>query len=159
MAHRKPATGTLIRGRSEVVLEFGNIGHGEARAVDHPHAMTQPIGTLLGHRAEPGGHLFDQDLQDDQGQSHASLAVGRGAEGPPSEVNDMLTGGIAVEDLEQEERGGGDRIELAIAPGIAGLATGLTNGFRAENHADVLTQPSKDGANESVHGWASSGSG
>jgi hypothetical protein len=63
----------------------------------------------------------------------------------------MLTSGIPVKDLEQEERDGGDRIELAMTPGIPRLATGTPNDFGAENPADVLTKSSQDSFGGCVH--------
>lgn len=156
MSHRKPATETLFRGLSEVVLEFGNVGHRDASSVDHPDAMTKPVGTSGSRRAELGGDHFDQGLQNAKGQSHSSFAVGRGAESPLSKLDNMLTSGIAVEDLEQEKRDRGDGIELAISPRITGLTTGFVDGFRRENFTDVLTQSRKDRNDMKVHGRAPS---
>ena len=67
------------------------------------HAMTEPIGAPGGRRTELRGDHLDEGLQDGEGQSLASFAVSCGAESPPSELDDVLTGGVAVEDLEQEK--------------------------------------------------------
>ena len=62
-------------------------------------------------------------------QSLASFTVGGGGEGPLPELDDMLAGGVAVEDLEHEERDRGDGVERAIAPGIARVAAGVSDGL------------------------------
>ena len=70
--------------------------------VDHPDTMTPPVGTLGGRGTKLGCDHFDQALQDGEGQSLAGCAVGGGAKSPLSELDNMLTGRVAVEDLGEE---------------------------------------------------------
>ena len=74
------------------------------------------------------------------GGAFSSLAVGVTGEGPDPEVDDMLAGGIAVEDLEQEQVDGGGRIEDAVAPAMADGLAGVGDGLGAEAGGEVLPE-------------------
>ncbi len=70
--------------------------------------MTWPL-------AHCGGGLLQQSVVDAQRQAIAGLAIGAVAEGLASEPDDVLTGGVAVENLEQEQIDGHNRVEEALA--------------------------------------------
>ena len=99
-----------------------------------------------------GRDLFGEFLEHEQRQSDASLAVGRGAEGEASEVNDMPTRGVAVEHLEEKKRNGRDGVEQAISPPISRLAAGRSDRFRTENFGEVLAKLGQNGHNGTEHG-------
>ena len=42
MGHGEAAAGLLAAGLAEVLLEFGHVGHGEARAIGDEHAVAMP---------------------------------------------------------------------------------------------------------------------
>ncbi len=96
--------------------------------------------------------------EDGQGEPLAGLAVGAVGEGPAAEVDDVLTGGVAVEDLEQEQVDGGDRVEDAIAPGVFLLLARLLDGLGGEFGGEVLPESAEDGDDTRRHGRAPSGS-
>src|SRR5207302_6395921 len=85
------------------------------------------------------------------------LAVGAVGEGPDAEVDDVGAGGVAVEDLEQEEIDRGGRVEDPLAPGVFGLAAGLLDGLHGQVGGDVLAQSAEDGDDTRRHGRAPSG--
>ena len=114
--------------------------------------MTKPVGTSGGRCAELGGDHFEQGLQDAEGQSFACIAVGCDAERPLSNLDNMLTSGIAVKDLEQEKRDRGDGIKLAISPRSTGQTTGFATGFWLEYLTDILAQSRNDMHEAKVHG-------
>ena len=71
-----------------------------------------------------------------------------------TEVDDVLAGGVAVEDLEEEEHDGGDGVEFAMAPPMARLLTGGSDRFGAEDLGEVLAQPVEDRQDACGHGRA-----
>ena len=75
-----------------------------------------------------------------QRESLAGLAVGAVGEGPLAEVDDMLAGGVAVEDLEQEQVDGRDGVEDAVAPAMADGLAGVGDGPGAESGGEVLPE-------------------
>ena len=110
-------------------LELGVVGHREARAVDDPDAMAEPARRRRRWRPGASRRSAPAAVEDGQRQPLAGLAVGAVGEGPAAEVDDMPTGGVAVEDLEEEEVDGGDRVEEAFPPGVVGLAAGVLDGL------------------------------
>src|SRR5262249_42213416 len=72
-----------------------------------------------------------------------------------SEVDHVLTGRVAVEDLEQEEVDGGRRVEDALAPAMLGLAAGFSDRLPGQSGGDVLAQAVEDGDDARRHGWGS----
>ena len=73
-------------------------------------------------------------------------------------MNDVLTRGVAVQDLEQEQRGGCDGIELASSSEVFRLTTCGKDRLRAETAGQVLAQPGQDRHDEGRHGRAPSSS-
>ena len=76
--------------------------------------MAEPAGLRGGRLTDVGGGLLQQGVIDGQWQSLAGLAIGAVGGGPLAEVDDVLAGGVAVEDLEQEEVDGDGRAEAAF---------------------------------------------
>ena len=128
LRHGEATALALATGLAEVALQFGYVGHGEARAIDQPDPMTEPTRSVGGSGSERGGGLLEEPLEDGQRETLAGLAVGTDAERPTAEMDHMLTGRIPVEDLKQEEvdRGGG--VEESVPPAVTVLATSLLNG-------------------------------
>src|SRR5215471_20608939 len=86
-----------------------------------------------------GGPL-EQPVVDAQRQPLAGLAGGAVAEGAAAERDDVLAGGVAVEDLEEEQGDGGDRVEEPLAPGVALLAAGVLDGRGSQEVGLVLSE-------------------
>ena len=80
------------------------------------------------------------------------LTVGVTGEGPDAEVDDMLAGGIAVEDLEEEQVDGRDGAEEPFAPGIVLLTAGGFDGFGGQTLGRGLLQPVENGDDARWHG-------
>src|SRR4051794_8744675 len=117
--------------------------------------MAAPAALRLGGPAQAGRGALQEALPDAQGQPLAGLAVGAGGEGPAAEVDDVLAGGIAVEDLEQEQVDGRDGIEDAVAPAMADGRAGVGDGPGAEPDGEVLPEAWEDGRESRWHGGGS----
>jgi hypothetical protein len=147
----------LGRGLAEVAPQLGDVGHREAGPVDDPDPMTAPAAGRLGGASQARRGGLQEALPKRQGQPLAGLAVGAGGEGPAAEMDDVLAGGIAVEDLEQEQVDGGDRIEDAVAPAMADGLAGVGDGLGAEAGGEVLPEACEDGSESGGHGGGSVG--
>ena len=152
--HREPAPTPLSGGLAEVGLERRDVGHREARPVLDPDAMAEPPGIVVGRRAGRLGDPFEDRSEDDQGESFPRLAVGGGGEYVAGEVDDMAASGVAVEDLEEEQSDRGDGVEEAFAPGISGVATGVSDGVGGEPLGDISAEFGEDGPDGVGHGRA-----
>src|SRR5262249_5220711 len=64
---------------------------------------------------------------------------------------DMLAGGIAVEDLEQEQVDGRDGVERPPSPAMSGGLAGIGDGPGAESGGEVLSEGSEDGSESRWH--------
>ena len=159
LGHREAAARPLGGRLAEVAPQLGGVGHREAGAVDEPDAMAAPAGAVGGRDRSAAAVRLQQVLPDGQGEPLAGLAVGAGGEGPAAEVDDVLAGGVAVEDLEEEQVDGGDGVEDAVAPAVADGAAGVADGVGAEAGGEVLPQPFGDGLEAMGHGGAPSAEG
>ncbi len=134
-----------MAGLAEGRLEGGRVGHRGRRGVDDPDAMAEPSGGV--RRGLP--RRVDDPLQgaviDARGQPLAGLAGGVGGEGPTPEVDDVAAGDVAVEDLEQEEVDGGDRVEGPSSPAIVFAAAGVGDGVGGEAVGEVLPESVEGG--------------
>jgi hypothetical protein len=66
MGHGEAAAGLLDAGLAEVLLEFGRIGHGEARAIGDEHTMAVPFPGVVHRGPDPVSDAAEQLLK--QGQ-------------------------------------------------------------------------------------------
>jgi len=69
-------------------------------------------------------------------------------------MHDMLTGGVAVEDLEQEEVEGGGGVEDSSPPAMSHLMAPLLDRLLGQSGGDVLAQTLQDGDDTRRHGRA-----
>ena len=154
LGHGEPAALLLAPGLAEVTLQLGPVGHREARAVDDPDPVAEPSRAARGGGPEgPGGGL-QESVEDGQGEPLAGLAVAAVGEGPAAEVGHMAAGGVAVEDLEQEEVDGGGGVEDACPPAVVDLAARLLDRLPGQAGGEVLAQASEDGDDTRRHGRA-----
>src|SRR6516165_3188121 len=114
--------------------------------------MAEPAVVLGTGPADCGGGLPQQVVVDAQRQPLARLARGAVGEGPAAEMNDVAAGGVAVEDLEQEEVDGPDWVEEALAPGVALAAAGVLDGLGGQMSGVVWSQALQDGQDAWRHG-------
>ena len=84
-----------------------------------------------GHRGgpDPLGDPPGEAAEDPQRESLPRGAVGAVGEVPSAEVNGVLTGGVAVEDLKDEQVDRGDRVENPVAPGVLFLQACVPDGI------------------------------
>lgn len=75
----------------------------------------------------------------------------------PPKVDGVATGGVAVEDLEDEQVDGVHRVEQAMAPGVPLAATSLDDRPGGEERGEVLREAAEDDDNARRHGGAPSG--
>jgi hypothetical protein len=69
-------------------------------------------------------------------------------------VDGVLTGGVAVEDLEDEQVDGRHRVENPVTPGIFLLPAGSLDGVGGEIGGEVLPETAQDGDDTWRHGRA-----
>ena len=93
-----------------------------------------------------------QVLQDNQGQTHAGLAVSGGREAELHQAAQVLDRGIAVENLQNKELEGENRPQLAFPPAMAGLTTGLLDQGVGQMRLEILLD-SPQSACDSSHPW------
>src|SRR5262249_33007526 len=105
--------------------------------------------------AEPGCGVLQEVLPELPGEALAGLAGGAGREGPAAEVGDVLTGGIAMGDLGQEQVDGGGRGEGSPAPARTDGLAGVGDGPGAEAGGEVVPAASEDGGEARWHGAGS----
>jgi len=80
------------------------------------------------HRA---AEALEEAVKEAQREFGTRLTGGRRTEPQARQMGQMTAGGVAMENLQQEELYGGDRCEHAITPPcIANLATHRENGVR-----------------------------
>ena len=97
-----------------------------------PDPMPEPSRSARGRGSGRGGDRLQEPVVDGQREPLSGLAVGAIGEGPAAEMDDVLAGGVAVEDLEQEEVEGGGRVEDALPPLVPDLGAGLLDGLRRQ---------------------------
>ena len=159
LGHGEAAALLLATGLAEVTLQLGHVGHREARPVNDPDPVPEPSRTGRVGGSEGGGGRLQERVVDGQWEPFASLTVGAVGEGPDAEMDDMANGGVAVEDLEQEEIDGGRGVEDASPPRVAGLTAGRFDGFSGQAGGDVLAQSVEDGDDTRRHGRTPFGNG
>jgi hypothetical protein len=76
-------------------------------------------------------------------------------EGSSGEERDVIQGGVAAEDLDEEPVEDGDKCEQAGPPGVAGLAAGVVDGPLVEVSGEVLPESSEGDINSVMHPGAS----
>ena len=90
-----------------------------------PVAMPQAgrVGCGVHLQAARDGLL--QTFQHRAGQTRPRLTVGGVGKGQTAEMADMASGGVAMQDLLEEQMGGDDGAKIAFAPVIADFGTAL----------------------------------
>ena len=78
-----------------------------------------------------------QVAEDGQGETLAGLAIGAVGEGQAAEVSEFADGGVAVENLLEQEVGGDGRVEGAVAPRVADSAAGLADALIGQEVGEV----------------------
>src|SRR5581483_5654608 len=92
-----------------------------------------------------------QAAEEGQGEAGASLTVGGVGEVEAAEVTEFADGGVAVENLLEEEVGGDDGGKGALAERIVEVATDLLDEHLRNVGSEVTLDPAQ-GLGDSKHG-------
>ena len=153
VGHRKATALALVAGLAEVVLQLGRVGHRKARAVEQPGAVAAPAagGLLL---AEEGiDDALEEPLEEGQRQAAACLDVGGGGKGASGQVGQRGAGGVAMQDLQEEDVERGHGIELASPKGDAEGSTGLFDPIGGQGFGDIGLELANDFGETQSHPW------
>jgi hypothetical protein len=148
---RKAAAGLVSTRLAEVLLQFKHVGHGETRSIWGEYAMPMPRAGIVDLRLQPLCNASNQFLGQRERQATAGLAVGRGGEDQSADPNQMIDGGIAVEDPGQEEVNQRDGVEETLAPGVIDLAAGVKDLRSVQLLGGGLLESSKDANHSEMH--------
>lgn len=108
---------------------------------------------------DPGGDSLAKAAEDPQGEPLPRGAVDAVREVPLAEVDGVLTGGVAVEDLKEEQVDSSHRVEEPVAPGVFFLITCLLDRVGGKFGGQVLSEAAQDEDHTWRHGRAPSQSG
>ena len=120
----KAAAGSLARRVAKLLTQLRRVGHGEAGAVRGEQAVAVPEGVqaALGRGAAGAEDGLVQAAAEAAGQALAGLAGGGVGEVKAGEVAEFADGGVTVQDLAEEEVGGHDGGQGALAEADADVA-------------------------------------
>ena len=152
---REAAAFGLVAGLAELLTQFLGVRHGEAGAVEEENAVTAPArGLGLGLGAARGGDGALEAVEEGDGEPLAGLAVGGIGEGESAEMREVADGGIAVEDLLEEEVGGDDGgqgpraavefevatdgVEEGFGDSLGGVALDAREGLGPSKHGSLV---------------------
>lgn len=135
--HGEAAPRRLVGRLSEGALQRGRVRQAHAGAVGQPSAVSSPA-VRIGEGFRGRDERIEQAFQQSQGPSGSGLAVGRRRKGPTGDSRQVGAGRVAVEDLQDEEVDGRDRIEGALPPRVTDLRTQLTKVRGGEYGGDVV---------------------
>ena len=83
--------------------------------------MASPAALIEGLLLHVVSYRSEQPLEDRKGESRTGLTRGRGGNRELSEVPQVRTSGIAVDDLDEKQRCRGHGIETSLSPLIADI--------------------------------------
>ena len=155
--HGEAAPRPLLRRLAERVLEGRGIGHGASRAIDEKRAMTMPPPFVQGGSLHGAAEALEEEGEEAQREFGTGLTVGRRTEPQARQMGQMAAGGVAMQNLQQEELDGGDRREHPVAPcDIPHLAARGEDGFGLQQGmAHSRREALEDGSNIRDHGVTS----
>ena len=123
VGHGAPTPRALPPGLAHVLVQFRCIGHRKPGPVDQERAVASPPplvgGPLRAARCRP----TPPRRPDAERHPGAGLTKRRGRQALGDQARPVATGGVAMQDVEDEQMNGGDGIEPARAPLVAHLAT------------------------------------
>src|SRR6266511_3877540 len=118
--------------------------------------MTMPPPFVHGGSLHRAAEALQEEVKEAQWESSASLTVRRRTEPQARQMGQMTAGGVAIQNLQQEELHGRDRREHAVAPpGIADLATHRENSFGLQQRGPLACKSLQYGGDTWDHGVTS----
>jgi hypothetical protein len=91
------------------------------------------------------------------GPSYALISIGRAGEREAADADEVIDGGIAVEDLREEQVDEGDGVEETAAPGVLDVAAGVNDLGSVELLGRSVLESAKDANDPVMHGVLLSG--
>jgi hypothetical protein len=153
--HREAAPGPGPSRGPEVGPQLGRVGHRERRAIDQERPGAAPGALRPGLRDEAPVEAAEHGPVDRQREPCPRLAEGRVGERAAGHQRDVVQGGVAVEDLDDEPAEDGDGGQEAVAPAVPGVAAGVVDGGLVEAGGEILPERSQGGENPVLHRGAS----
>src|SRR5947209_3883911 len=98
----------LPRRLAKLLAEFLGVGHGEAGAVEDKDAVAEPTAGAVDGTAAGAEDSLLQTGEEGDGEAGAGLTVGGVGKVEAGEVAEVADGGVAVQNLLEEEVGGDD---------------------------------------------------
>ena len=157
--HRKTATLGLSRRLTEMGLQVGCVGHGEAGAVHAPGAVSAPAARLLDDGDEGITNALQQLFEKDQRQAAARQTISRRRERHPGQARQGGAGRVAVEDLQQKNVDRSDRIEQAFPSVMTQVDADPTNRIRGQRLGHIGLELGDDLGDIEGHPWPPVGMG
>ena len=107
--------------------------------------MAMPPPFVQGRPLHRAAETLEEESEEAQRESGASLTVGRRTEPQARQMGQMTAGGVAMKDLQQEELHGGDGREHAVTPcGIPDLTAHRQDGFGLQQHGPLAGEALQD---------------
>src|SRR5512132_2908843 len=114
--------------------------------------MTMPPPFVQGRLLHRAAETLEKESEEAQREFGPRLTVGRRREPQARQMGQMTAGGVAMQNLQQEEVYGGDRREHAVAPcGIPDLTAHRQNGFGLQQHGPLTGEALQDGSHGRNH--------
>ena len=113
--------------------------------------MPLPTPVVAGRRGDRLDEALEQSLEDGQRQACSSLTVGRRGESATGQEAEVINGGVAVEDLDEEPVDQGRRGQMTDPPTMTDPTAGLFDGVWVEPKIKVLPERAERVIKESMH--------
>lgn len=131
VGHGESTPRALSAGVAKILWQYWHLGPRETGPIDQEGPVAPPPPLIVGRLLADGGRPTQQLLPDDKRQPGTGLTKRGGGKTWRSHMGQVATRGVPMEDWQEEERNGGDRVEVAYPPLLAHLAT------ESENHGGV----------------------
>jgi hypothetical protein len=157
MGHRKTAALCLTARLTKRMLQCGRVGHRAARAVEEPNPVPKPPRGFVVTSAQSSTHQVQQSIEKFQGQAAARLTIGFAGETATDQVRHMITGRVAVQDLQKERMNRGHWPQRPLTPSVADLAANAFDRRGLEKSRDIRLDALNGGEDKSEPSLVSRG--
>jgi hypothetical protein len=107
--------------------------------------MPVPLPFVHGRPLHGTAEALQEEIKEAPWESGPGLTVGGRREAQARQMGQMAAGGVAMQDLQQEELHGRDRRQHAVAPGgIPNLTAHGQNGFGLQQHGPLASEALQD---------------
>ena len=148
----KAASLGLLAALPEVFLERRRVGHGQARAIGDPHAVTMPAIARCAAGSGRVIHSLRAGLEHLQRKPASGRAVTGGGKSPAAQTRYFSTRNVSGGDLPDEQRDGIGRLERRVAPLQLQFVADVFNDRVTENRTRAVLDPIQR-AGDTDHPW------